>query len=254
MPAILEGELHVVELARPLQQRQMAVDVGTDCLLPEAPTHLIQGDDGVRALVGICADHDHANNLLRMCGQRLPAGPRRARLNRADRRLLSSHARDPRVPAGPHIGDKPPTPSSGAGAAKKRANPAEPAKHHIDAKKLEAAKSISLARFSSRTSASSCLIFCASPLVVPGRFPASMSACLHQPRKVSAFTPTREPIRCTAWCIDSPGSSSRASCTSRIALSRNSGGYFLGAGMILILSGIRPSIRPGAVQCHHTSQ
>jgi hypothetical protein len=35
--------------------------------------------------------------------------------------------------------------------------------------------------------------------------------------------------------------------TSRIALSRNSGGYFLGAGMILILSGIRPSIRPGAV-------
>ena len=85
--------------------------------------------------------------------------------------------------AGPHIGDKPPTPNSGAGAAKKRANPAEPAKHHIDAKKLEAAKRISLARFSSRTSASSCLIFWASPLVVPGRFPASMSACLHQPRK-----------------------------------------------------------------------
>ena len=39
------------------------------------------------------------------------------------------------------------------------------------------------------------------------------------------------------WCMDSSGSSSRASCTSRIALSRNSGGYFLGAGMILILSG-----------------
>ena len=66
------------------------------------------------------------------------------------------------------------------------------------AKKLEAAKRISLARFSSRTSASNYLIFCASPLLVPRRFPASMSACLHQPRKVSAFTPTREPIRCTA--------------------------------------------------------
>src|SRR5829696_8821791 len=41
--------------------------------------------------------------------------------------------------AGPHIGDKPPTPNSGAGAAKKRANPAEPAKHHIDAKKVRSA-------------------------------------------------------------------------------------------------------------------
>src|SRR5215207_545528 len=105
------------------------------------------------------------------------------------------------------------------------------------AKKLEAAKRISLARFSSRTSASNCLIYCASPVVVPGRFPAAMSACLHQPRKVSVLTPTREPIRCTAWCIDNKGSSSPASCTSRIALSRNSGGYFLGAGIILILSG-----------------
>jgi hypothetical protein len=60
MPAVLEREVDVVELARPLQQRQMAVDVGADCLLPEAPTHLIQGHDGVRALVGIGADHDHA--------------------------------------------------------------------------------------------------------------------------------------------------------------------------------------------------
>src|SRR5829696_5027378 len=173
MPAILEGELDIVELARPLQQRQMAVDVGTDCLLPEAPTHLIQGDDGVRALVGICADHDHANNLLRMCGQRLPAGPRRARLNRADRRLLSSHARDPRVPAGPHIGDKPPTPSSGAGAAKKRANPAGPAKHHIDAKKVVAARRISTSSRSRRFSALSRLISANSSLLTPSRSPAS---------------------------------------------------------------------------------
>jgi hypothetical protein len=47
--------------------------------------------------------------------------------------------------AEPHIGDKPPTPSSGAGAAKKRADPAEPAKHHIDAKKAEAVFKIAFA-------------------------------------------------------------------------------------------------------------
>jgi hypothetical protein len=82
----------------------------------------------------------------------------------------------------------------------------------------------------------SCLIFWASPLVVPGRFPASMSACLHQPRKLSTFTPTREPIH-DHLMHRQLRVSSRASCTSRIALSRNSGGYFLGAGMILILSG-----------------
>jgi hypothetical protein len=47
MSAVLEGEPDVVELGRPLQQRQMAVDVGANRLLPEAPTHLIHGDDGV---------------------------------------------------------------------------------------------------------------------------------------------------------------------------------------------------------------
>ena len=49
----------------------MAIDVGADRLLPEAPTHLIQGDDGVGALVGIGADHDHAEVSQRTCGQRL---------------------------------------------------------------------------------------------------------------------------------------------------------------------------------------
>lgn len=42
------------------------------------------------------------------------------------------------------------------------------------AKKLDAANRISLARFSSRTSASSCLILEASSVVVPGRSPASI--------------------------------------------------------------------------------
>jgi hypothetical protein len=63
------------------------------------------------------------------------------------------------------------------------------------------------------------------------RFPASMSACLIQPRNVSGFTPSHVPIRCTAAVTDSSGSSSCASYTSRIARSRNSCGYFLGAGM-----------------------
>ena len=45
---------------------------------------------------------------------------------------------------------------------------------------------ISLARFSSRTSCSSCLILAASPVVVPVRPPASMSACMDQARSVSA--------------------------------------------------------------------
>lgn len=42
------------------------------------------------------------------------------------------------------------------------------------AKKLDAASKISFARFSSRTSASSCLIRCPSSVVVPGRSPASI--------------------------------------------------------------------------------
>ena len=71
------------------------------------------------------------------------------------------------------------------------------------AKKLDAASRISFARFNSRTSASSRLIRCASFLVVPGRSPASIAACLHQPRSVSEFTPTRCPIRTTAAFSDS---------------------------------------------------
>jgi hypothetical protein len=46
---------------------------------------------------------------------------------------------------------------------------------------------------------------------------------------------------------DSSGSSFRASYTSRTARSRNSCGYFLNAGMIIIHRGIRPSTQPGAI-------
>lgn len=48
---------------------------------------------------------------------------------------------------------------------------------------------------------------------------------------MSGFTPTRGPIRDTAAFIDNPGSCSRASATNRCARSRNSGGYFLCAGI-----------------------
>jgi hypothetical protein len=64
---------------------------------------------------------------------------------------------------------------------------------------------------------------------------------------VSAFTPTREPIRSTAWCIDSSGSSCLASATSRIARSRNFCGYFLGADTrSASFRGFRPSTKAGA--------
>jgi hypothetical protein len=62
------------------------------------------------------------------------------------------------------------------------------------AKNEEAANRISFARFSSRTSASSCLMRCAAAVVVPGLSPLSVAACLHHPRNVSEFTPTHGPI------------------------------------------------------------
>ena len=76
-----------------------------------------------------------------------------------------------------------------------------------------------------------------SDALTPGRSPLSIAACFIHPRSVSGFTPVRCPIRTTAAFSDSSGSSLRASCTSRMARSRNSCGYFLGAGMAIILSG-----------------
>jgi hypothetical protein len=50
---------------------------------------------------------------------------------------------------------------------------------------------------------------------------------------VSGLIPTLGPIRFAAAFNDNPDSSWRASVTRRIALSRNSCGYFLGAGITL---------------------
>src|SRR5215204_3099887 len=94
------------------------------------------------------------NNLPRCADNEFPPGRAgHASIEQTAGSYQATHATH-ECSAGPHIGDKPPTPNSGAGAAKKRANPAEPAKHHIDAKKLEAASKISLARLSSRFSRS----------------------------------------------------------------------------------------------------
>lgn len=60
------------------------------------------------------------------------------------------------------------------------------------AKNEDAANRISLARLGSRASALRALMRCASLVVVPERLSASIAACLHQLRSVSAFT--------SEWC------------------------------------------------------
>jgi len=65
---------------------------------------------------------------------------------------------------------------------------------------------------------------------------------------VSGTTPTFGAILFTAAFKDNDESSLIASATNRCARSRNSSGYFLGAGMTPPFRGIRPSTRPGAIQ------
>src|SRR5690625_2062901 len=105
------------------------------------------------------------------------------------------------------------------------------------AKKLEAANKISFARFNSSTSASRSLIFFASSVVVPGRWPELTAACLTQLRNVSALTPLHCAIRITAPFNDNSEPSFRASSTSRNIRSRNSCGYLLCTAIVLIRPG-----------------
>jgi ketosteroid isomerase-like protein len=65
------------------------------------------------------------------------------------------------------------------------------------AKKTDAAFKMSFARRSSRTSHSSCAIRCPSALDVPARRPASISACLSQPRNDSEPIPSSRATRVT---------------------------------------------------------
>jgi hypothetical protein len=75
-----------------------------------------------------------------------------------------------------------------------------------------------------------------------------MRCCFTQPRSVSGTIATRSAIRRAAAFIDNVLSSATASTASRADRSRNSRGYFLGAGMILTVRGFRRSTKPGAVQ------
>jgi len=97
------------------------------------------------------------------------------------------------------------------------------------AKKADADRKIAFARRSSRTSRSNCAIFSASLVLVPGRAPASTSACITQPRSVSALIPSCSPIRTHA--LGRLAGSLRASNVNLIARSRSSSGYFRGAAI-----------------------
>jgi hypothetical protein len=79
----------------------------------------------------------------------------------------------PGCPAEPHIEDKP----SNCEAAKKRANPAGPQDHGIDAKKLVAASRISIVRSSPAFFRFNSRISRADSDVTPSALPASIWAC-----------------------------------------------------------------------------
>src|SRR5699024_4035812 len=105
------------------------------------------------------------------------------------------------------------------------------------AKKAEADLKIALARRSSRTSFSSSASRSASLVVVPGRWPSSISACTTQFLRVSGLIPSCSPTRRNV--PDFVAGSCRASTAILVALSRSSSGYFLGAAMLLILPWIQ---------------
>src|SRR5271165_3861060 len=99
------------------------------------------------------------------------------------------------------------------------------------AKYALAALRISFARRSSRTSRSSSVIRLLSTVVVPGRWPPSISACFSQPRSASGWTSSCRPTR--AISPRPLPSRSRTSSTNFTARSRSSSGYFRCAAMTL---------------------
>src|SRR5690606_19731766 len=100
-------------------------------------------------------------------------------------------------------------------------------------KNADAVRKISFARRNSRTSRSSSVIRVCSAVVVPGRSPASTSAWVTQLRRVSGLIPSWSATRRSAPVLVA-GSRLRSTAI-RIARSRSSSGYFLGAAMTLIL-------------------
>src|SRR5699024_7578115 len=105
------------------------------------------------------------------------------------------------------------------------------------ATKAEADFRIAFARRSSCTSFSSSARRSASLVVVPGRWPSSISACTTQFLRVSGLIPSCSPARRNV--PDFLAGSCRASTATPVALSRSSAGSFLGAAMLLILPWIQ---------------
>jgi hypothetical protein len=158
---------------------------GSDSLLADPAADIIKCHHGVGALMRIRADHDHAELPLpreqKFCTkQRGHASIEQKQAPMKPHRCSEQTWRSRKSP------EKPPTK---AGAAKKRANPARPNQDDIDAKKAEAALSISFVRHSSAFSRRSRLSSADSSLVMPGRCPESTSARRTQVRTVSAATP-----------------------------------------------------------------
>jgi hypothetical protein len=115
------------------------------------------------------------------------------------------------------------------------------------AKKADALLRIAFARRSSRFSRSSSVSRARSSVVRPGALPASMRACYTQFRSESGTIPSCSPTRLHAALTLSFSGPSTRSSAKRIARSRSSSGYFLGAAMTSILRGLEASINPGAV-------
>jgi len=112
-----------------------------------------------------------APDLLESASRPIRRDGRRTRLYRgADQAPIKSRRPFRRVPGGRHNAEQP-RPSR---AAKKRANPPDPTKGYINAKKAEAVRRISLARRSSRFSRSSTFSRSRSSVVNPGRCPPSI--------------------------------------------------------------------------------
>src|SRR5207344_3311700 len=113
------------------------------------------------------------------------------------------------------------------------------------AKKADALRRISFARFSSRFSRSSSLSRSRSVLVTPARRPWSRSACRTHLRSVSAVHPIFAAIEPIAAHCESYSAS--CSNTSRTARSRTSEEYLFDVLIDPILSRIGVSGNPGAV-------
>ena len=113
------------------------------------------------------------------------------------------------------------------------------------AKKADAVFKIAFARRSSRFSRSSSASRADRSVLPRAAAPASIWACLTQPRNVSRLMPSCSPTRLQAAGHRQLqlGIVNRSS-TSRTARSRSSSGYFLGAAMTPSFRGINASTRP----------